>query len=137
MLIIKSLHENQVTRFVHGQQGLDEALKITKGLFESQKKTDGPPSVEAFEALLVSGNAPTAQLADNEVVGAPVVDLLVKVGLQPSKSAVRRMIKGGAIRVNNRLIKDEAEIIERGEVVDNRFFLLAAGKKNKKIVQLM
>merc|ERR1712176_389354 len=111
----------EVTLFVHGKQGLDEALKITEGLFESQ---------------LVSGNAPTAQLSDEEVIGAPVVDLLVKVGLQPSKSAVKRMIKGGAIRVNNRLIKDEEEIIAKEEVVDNRFLLLAAGKKNKKIVQL-
>jgi tyrosyl-tRNA synthetase len=126
----------EVTLFVHGEQGLQEALKITEGLFESQKKTDGPPSVEAFEALLVSGNAPTAQLADDEVIGATVVDLLVKVGLQPSKSAVRRMIKGGAIRVNNRLVEDEGETIQKEEVVDNRFLLLAAGKKNKKIVQL-
>ena len=37
-------------------------MKITKGLFESQKKTDGPPSLEAFEALALSGNAPSAEL---------------------------------------------------------------------------
>ena len=127
----------EVTRFVHGKKGLEEALKITKGLFESQKKTDGPPSLEAFEALVLSGNAPKAQLVDSEVIGNPVVDVLVKVGLQPSKSAVRRMIKGGAIRVNNRLVKDEGEIIEKKEAVDNRFMLLAAGKKNKMIVELL
>ena len=126
----------EVTRFVHGQEGLGQALKITKGLFESQKKTDGPPSLDAFEALALSGNAPSAQVARSEVVGFPTVDLLVKVGLQPSKSAVRRMIKGGAIRVNNRLVKEEGEIVGEEEAVDGRFLLLAAGKKNKMIVEL-
>merc|ERR1712176_997913 len=58
----------EVTRFVHGEPGLAEALKITEGLFESQKKTDGPPSAAAFEALVLSGNAPVAKLGQSEVV---------------------------------------------------------------------
>ena len=128
---------SEVTRFVHGQRGLDQALKITKGLFESQKKTDGPPSLEAFEALALSGNAPSAELPRSSVVGAAAVDVFVAAGLQPSKSAVRRMIKGGAIRVNNRLVKDEAELIAEGEAVDGRYILLAAGKKNKMVLELV
>ncbi len=126
----------EVTRFVHGEAGLEQALKITQGLFESQKKTDGPPSAAAFEALVLSGNAPVAKLASSEVEGAGVADVFVRVGLQPSKSAVRRMIKGGAIRVNNRLVKVESETIAEGEAVDGRFLLLAAGKKNKMIIEL-
>ena len=85
---------------------------------------------------MLSGNAPVSTLSASEVVGSPAIDLLVKVGLQPNKSAVRRMIKGKAIRVNNRLVEDEQETIQAGEAVDKRFLLLAAGKKNKMVVEL-
>lgn len=47
---------SEVTRFVHGEGGLEQALKITKGLFESQRTKDGPPSLE------VSHSSPSPSL---------------------------------------------------------------------------
>ena len=37
----------------------------------------------------------------------------------------------------NRLVKDEAELIAEGEAVDGRYILLAAGKKNKMVLELV
>ena len=125
----------EVTRFVHGEGGLEEALKVTRGLFAA-RNMDGPPSLEVLEALVASGSAPKAQLSSTDVLGSPVVDLLVRVGLQPSKGAVKRMIKGGGIKVNNAPVKDEAGVVGEDEIIAGRFVLLAAGKKNKIIVEI-
>ena len=81
-------------------------------------------------------SAPKAQLSSTDVLGSPVVDLLVRVGLQPSKGAVKRMIKGGGIKVNNAPVKDEAGVVGEDEIIAGRFVLLAAGKKNKIIVEI-
>jgi len=135
----QKLLAEEVTRFVHGEDGLAEAREVTRGLFDAHKgkNANKPPTVQVLEELMQSGSAPSAQLDQKDVLGCTVVDVLTRVGLQPSKSAARRMIKGGGIRVNNQLVKDDGQLLEPSQVIGQRFVLLAAGKKNKVVLEVL
>lgn len=49
--------------------------------------------LDADSLEAIAGDAPSAALPREQLVGAPLADVMVAVGMQPSKAAVRRMIK--------------------------------------------
>jgi tyrosyl-tRNA synthetase len=71
-----------------------------------------------------------------DVLGVSLVELVVKVGLQPSKGATRRLIKGGGLRLNNTKVSSEEATIQEGDIVDGKLLLLSAGKKNKLLISI-
>ena len=122
----------QVTRFVHGESGVRQALSATEALAPgSQTKL----SAESLEAA--AGDCPTASVTKQDVIGTPLPDVMVQVGMQPSKAAVRRMIKGGGVRINNEKVEEELYEITSEDIIDGKFILLAAGKKNKMLIKVV
>jgi tyrosyl-tRNA synthetase len=68
-----------------------------------------------------------------------VAEVLAKCGLQPSKGAARRLIKGGGVRLNNRRVESDDEVVGATDVLQSsagELLLVAAGKKNKHIVRV-
>ena len=65
-----------------------------------------------------------------------MAEVMVAAGMQPSKAAVRRMIKGGGVSVNNARISEEAAVVSEEDLIDGRLVLIAAGKKNKMLVRV-
>lgn len=51
--------------------------------------------LDADSLEAIAGDAPSATLPRDQLVGAGLADVMVAVGMQPSKAAVRRMIKVG------------------------------------------
>ena len=121
----------EVTRFVHGEEGLRAALAATEAL---KPGSDTVLDVATLEAI--AEDMPTATLPLERVAGAPVFDVMVAAGMQPSKSAARRMIKSGGVRVNNVKVGDEGALIADEDVIEGKLVLLAAGKKNKMLVRI-
>jgi len=124
----------EVTRFVHGDRGLDLALKATAALAPGSKSELDAPTLEA-----ILEDVPSSALAEAEVVGAPLADVMAACGIQPSKAAARRMIKGGGVRVNNRRVEEEGHVLAAEEVLAasrGGLVLISAGKKNKHIVRV-
>ena len=138
----------EVTRFVHGDRGLEQALKATAALHGGGGGGSGggdaaapsPPSpaaaLDANTLEAVAGDAPTAARPRSAVLGANVVDLLVDVGLQPSKGAARRLVAGGGVRLNNVKVESAERVLEEGDLVGGRLVLLASGKKNKLLLKV-
>ncbi|WP_068470338.1 tyrosine--tRNA ligase [Candidatus Protochlamydia phocaeensis] len=121
----------EITRLVHGEKGVETALKVTAEVAPgSQAKLDA----DTLESL--SSSMPSYELPLNEVVNKKLVDLLVEVGLQPSKGEARRLLRNGGIYVNNEKIEDENCVIVQDHLISNRLILLAAGKKNKMLVRV-
>lgn len=121
----------EVTRIVHGDEGVASALAATAAAAPGSKAV---LSVEALEAI--SGDMPSATLAREQIVGRGVVDVMVESGLQKSKGEARRLIKNGGGYVNNIKITNERANLEDSDLVGGRLLLLAAGKKNKMLVRL-
>ena len=92
----------ELTKLVHGKDDADLSLKQSKGAFG-----DG---AEMPEKTIEEGTT-------------KVIDILVAIGVAPSKSEARRLIEGGGIRVNDDKVTDvNAE-------VTSREFIIHKGKK--------
>ncbi|XP_029130571.1 tyrosine--tRNA ligase, chloroplastic/mitochondrial isoform X2 [Cajanus cajan] len=116
----------EVTRFVHGEDGLAEALKATEAMRPgSETKLDWKTIEGIAEGL------PSCSLAYDEVLNLSLVDLSVSSGLFESKSAARRLLKQGGLYLNNSRVDSESKRIEAADIVDGKVLLLSAGKKNK------
>jgi len=121
----------EVTRFVHGERGLEVALKATAGLAPGSST---PLDAETLDAI--AGDIPSAALPRDSVLGRSLTEVMAVAGLQKSKSEARRTIKGGGCRVNNEKVLDEERLIAEADLLDGRLLLLAAGKKNKMLVRV-
>ncbi len=112
----------EVTRFVHGEAGLAQALKVTAALFSGDiAELTGEEIEGAFR-----------NTKGGEVAFAPVniVDALVEAGVEKSKRQAREDITNGAVRVNGMQIKDTEASISAHPNTNGRFIIIRKGKKN-------
>lgn len=121
----------EITRIVHGNEGLEIALRVTQAALPGAKTVlDGA----VFEAL--GEDMPSCQLQRSAVIDVPLVDLLVTVGLQSSKTEARKLIRNGGASMNNDKIETETAAVSEGDLIEGRMLLLAVGKKNKLLVRV-
>src|SRR5205085_142403 len=80
----------EVTAIVHGRPVAEAQQKAARA---------------AFGAVDGGGDVPAAHTA----AGTKIVDLLATSGLAPSKSAARRLVEQGGVRIGDRAIKDVDE----------------------------
>ena len=120
-----------MTRFVHGEVGLQKAITATKGLMPG---SDTELDIDVLQSLI--DVVPTIVCARSDIVGIPVVDIIVKVGLRKSKAEVRRMINGGGVRINNKKVLDISTCIKSDDLIAGRMLLISMGKKNKFLLQV-
>lgn len=113
----------EVTRLIHGEEGLAEAEKVTAAA--------APGAVTILDAATLEA-MPSKTLA---AVGMSVVDVLVAVDLASSKGAARRLIDGGGVALNNKKVQSSTETIDENHLVAGRFLLLSVGKKKKIVVR--
>ena len=122
----------EVTRIVHGEEALQVAQKVT-----AAAKPGSETSLDAAMLENLSQDMPSVELKEGEVLHCKLIDLLAKVGLQPSKSEARRMIKNGGVYLNNTQVSDQELQIQPGDLIENKVLLLAVGKKNKLILRVV
>lgn len=104
-----------VTSIVHGVEEAERAQKAARAAFGGGEAGD----------LVPTHRLPSGALSQ----GVVVVDVLVEAGLVPSKSAARRLIEQGGVRVGQRKVGAIDEKL-RTEDVPPDGVLLHAGKKH-------
>lgn len=122
----------EVTRFVHGEEGLDAALKVTETMAPGKEAVLNASTLKALE-----GDMPSMELLLSEVIGQKFVDLAVKVGLVSSKSEGVKLIKNGGAYLNNERVVDPACSIASNHLIDASYILLSAGKKKRFLIKLI
>ncbi len=124
------LFAEEVTKLVHGEEGLKKALQATQAV--------APGSLNFSEENLsqVVDDMPSAQLLQKDVIGATFIDIAVKSGLLNSKGEARRLIQNGGAYVNGNKIEDVNFIFEQKHVLKNKFTVLSAGKKKSLLLIL-
>lgn len=121
----------EVTRIVHGEDGLIRALKVTQAAAPGQEtKLD----VDTLESI--ANDMPNYTLKKEQVIDQKLVDLMVIVSLQTSKSEAKRLIRNGGVYINNEKVEDENLTITKNHLIADRLILLAAGKKNKLLIRI-
>jgi tyrosyl-tRNA synthetase len=121
----------EVTLFVHGEEGLTEALNATQALAPG-----GATQLDWKTLEAITEDVPSCSVAQASLLGSSLVDLCVSTGLLQSKTAVRRMIKQGGLYLNNEKVEDEGKTMVADDIVDGKMLLLSAGKKNKIVVRM-
>lgn len=117
----------EMTRLIHGQEALDQAIRISKALFSGDVKV-----LTVSEMRDAFKDVPTAELAKKE---HPIVDFLVEAGVSPSKRQAREDVTNGAITVNGEKVQDTDYIICEADRLDDAFTIVRRGKKNYKMVK--
>ncbi len=121
----------EVTRFVHGEEGLQAALRVTEGIAPG---ADVKLSREMLQQ--VAEDMPNVQLPFSEVVGQKFLDLALKAGLIPSKSEGARLIKNGGGYLNHERVADPARAIDASDLIDGLYLLLSVGKKKQALIRI-
>ena len=116
----KALAE-ELTRIVHGEEGLAKALKITETFFRGNIMDLSPN--EMREGL---ADAQKVSVSD----GTTLIDALVEAGVSHSKSEARKLIQQGSVSVNGEKTTAIDAVLNKMDAVDQDFTILRKGKKN-------
>lgn len=119
----------EMTRFVHGEELLEQAKRITAALFTGDIKSltadeieQGFKEMPTFEATKESKN---------------IVDWLVDLGIEPSKRQAREDITNGAISMNGERVSDLGLEVTADLAIGGRFIIIRKGKKNYSLVKMI
>jgi tyrosyl-tRNA synthetase len=121
----------EVTRMIHGQDELNNALRASEILFGGN--LDGI-SENLFGEII--GEVPSKDLEKSKLDGAglPLVELLILAGLCPSKGQARKDIEGGGVNINNVREIASAKMVTTADLLFGKHLLLRKGKKNYVVV---
>jgi len=111
---LKILLANKTTEMLHGSQEAKNSEKIAKDTFSENSSGSNLPSIKIDKKKI-----------NNKL---NIIELVIHSSLETSKSEIRRLIKGNAIKINNEIIKDEKFIIEY-ELFNKNYLKLSIGKK--------
>jgi tyrosyl-tRNA synthetase len=115
---------HEVTAIVHGPAAAEQAEQGTRAFGDGLD----PAVLAGLESTM-----PTTRLTGDELP-AGVVDLLVRTGLQPSKSAAARLIRQGGAYLNDRAVDSPEAVVDRDDLVEGRWLLMRAGKRHRHLV---
>ena len=123
-----------VTRRLHGEDGLGRARKASQVLFGGEVE-----GLNADEIADIFADVPSSRISAGDVAGDgfPLVDLLHRSGLAISKSDARRAIAGGGVYLNNRRVADVAtRVMAVKNTLHGEFVVLRRGKKRYHLVRV-
>lgn len=116
----KALAEN-VTRFIHGEEALSEAQRISQALFSGDLK-----ALTADEIKTGFKDVPQVTLSQGTT---NIVDALVEAKISSSKRQAREDVSNGAIYINGERQQDLQYELSNEDKYENAFTIIRRGKK--------
>ena len=116
----KALAEN-VTRFIHGQAALDDAIRISQALFAGDLQ-----SLSASELKEGFKDVPQVELSSET---RNIVEIIVETGISSSKRQAREDVNNGAIYINGIRQQDVNYELTNEDKIENEFTIIRRGKK--------
>ena len=120
----------EVTVMVHSKEDLEMAIAASNILFGKATKEN---LAQLDEATLndVFANVPHYTL-DKSLLGGGAVDLFCQEDMQifPSKSEMRKLVKGGGVSLNKEKLSAFDQLVTAEDLIDGKYLLVQKGKKN-------
>lgn len=117
----KALAE-EMTRLIHGDEALEQAIKITAALFSGEIK-----NLSASEIKQGFKDVPSYE--HSEVGELGIVDLLVAAKISPSKRQAREDVTNGAVSVNGERVTELDYTLTDKDKIEGQFTVIRRGKK--------
>lgn len=122
----KTLAE-EMTKLVHGEDALDQALRITEALFKGDLK-----ALTVNEMKDAFKDVPTVELKKEDI---NIVDFLVEAKVSSSKRQAREDVTNGAISLNGDKVQDLSFLVDSAVRLDEQFTIVRRGKKKYAMVK--
>ena len=126
-ILQKKLAE-EVTKFVHGDEALAEAITTTEKLFLNQSASADSLSIEDLKGMegIIKIDYPKEKIE----AGIDVVSFLAEATIFPSKGEAKKMVIGGGISINRKKVDGLQLNVDVSLLLHNKYILTQKGKKN-------
>ena len=105
---------NEATSMLHGKKAAQNSEQAAK---------------EAFSGNSLGSTLPSIKIKEKDIdIKMNIIDLIILSKFENSKSEIRRLIKGNAIKINDKIITDEKLIITK-KLFNENYLKLSIGKK--------
>jgi tyrosyl-tRNA synthetase len=123
----KALAE-EMTRLIHGEDSLQQAIKISEALFSGDVK-----NLSAAEIQQGFKDVPSYEV--KEETEANLVDLLVAAKISPSKRQAREDITNGAVSLNGEKVTDSSYTLQAADKIEGKYTIIRRGKKKYYLIK--
>ena len=118
---LKILLANKATAMLHGEDAAQNSEQAAK---------------EAFSGNSLGSNLPSVKIQRKQLENnINIIDLIILSKAENSKSEIRRLIKGKAIKINDAVVSDEKFIINQ-QLFSENYIKLSIGKKRHIKIEL-
>jgi tyrosyl-tRNA synthetase len=122
----------EVTRIVHGEDGLRRAVDATAVLFGGEPVT----SLDAEALEMAFAEAPSTELDRADLdEGVGLLSALVAVGAASSNGEARRLVRQGGVRVGDDRVEDDTREITADDLLAGDVVLLRVGRRRQYLVR--
>jgi len=118
---LKIVLANETTSMLHGEDAAKNSEQAAKEAFSGNSLGSSLPSIKI-----------NSKNMDNKL---DIIDLIILSKLEKSKSEIRRLIKGNAVKINDKVISDEKLIITN-KFFNEKYLKLSIGKKRHLKIEL-
>ena len=119
---LKILLANKTTEMLHGKKEAENSEKIARETFSNNSTGSNLPSIKINKSLLKNKLS--------------IIDLVIISKFEKSKSEIRRLINGKAIKINNEIVPNEKTLIVNSYFNEN-YLKLSIGKKRHIKIELI
>lgn len=131
--ILQKKLAQELTVFVHGEEGYQKAMETTGKLF-SQKNASAETLTEkdlkSMEGI-VHIDYPKEKLQS----GIDAVSFLAETSILPSKGEARKMIQNGGVSINRNKIENLEMMVDKSLLLHEKYLLVQKGKKNYYLIK--
>ena len=122
----KTLAE-EVTKYIHGTNGLQKAKKITEAFFSNNLNT---LSLEELEDLI--DKSEIFEINYEDLHNKNFTDICINNNFRifSSKNELKRLCEQGGIYINDKKFSNYENKIDPNELMENKYLLIRKGKKN-------
>ncbi len=117
----------EMTKLIHGEEGLEAAERITAALFSGDLK-----ALSVEEMKVAFAGVPSVELPKED---KNIVDVIVDGGISSSKRQAREDVTNGAISINGEKIMDLEYMVDAKDRLEDAFAIIRRGKKKYHMVK--
>jgi tyrosyl-tRNA synthetase len=126
---------SEVTKFVHGDDALTEAITTTEKLFANQTAPAESLSAEDLERM--EGVIKIDFAKEKITGGIDVVSFLAETNIFPSKGEARKTVQGGGVSINRKKVEGIELKVDNSLLLHSQYLLVQKGKKNYYLVKII